>query len=121
MPAQVSVTYEDSEYRYRLTAQATGPTSAGVTQSKTDKNTQAVINSTYEVTGIEVVNGVLTGTVHLLGALTESFTMTLFNETVTIQTGGLLFGAGAQTLGPYTIGAQTAGVAAWEAGNFPHS
>jgi hypothetical protein len=123
MANQVSVTTEDAGFRYRLTAQATSVTTASISEAKTDKNTQAVTNATYEISGVTVLNDVLQGSVHLPGFQTETFTLTRGpNSTVTIQTGGLWFGMGAQTIGPFTLNATDYdAVGSWETDNFAHN
>ena len=119
----VSVTYEDVGYRYRLTAQATSVTTASFAESKIDKNTQAEANSSYTVTGVEVLNDIFKGVVHLPGGLTETFTLTGGpNNEETIALGGFMFGIGARTLGPYVLSPTDAvAISAWQADNFAHN
>jgi hypothetical protein len=119
----VSVTAEDSDYRYRITAQARSVSDASLTETKVNKNTQAVTNATYDASDVKVVNDVLTGTLHLPGFMTESISVERGpNSTITIKTGGLLFGVGAQIIGPFVVSdADYAAIEDWETSNFAHN
>ncbi len=122
MAVIVTINTHDDAATYLLTAEKTGPQSATIAERKTDKATGAVTNATYDITGAAVVNGVLKGTLHLPGFQTESIELDLGDGMdATIRTGGLWFGVGAQTLGPWPLDALDATqIIAWLE-NFPHS
>ncbi len=118
----VSIQTHDATAVYVLTAEKTGPRSATIAERKTDKATGSVTNASYDISDAIVVNGVLKGTLHLPGFQTETIELDLGDGMdATIRTGGLWWGVGAQTLGPWPLNAADAtSIIAWLQ-NFPHS
>jgi hypothetical protein len=114
----VSVTPADANFRYRITAQATSSTTAAISMQKTDLNTQAVTNSTHEITDVAIINDVFKGKT---GG--ETFTITNGpNDEETIQTGGFFWGIGAQTFGPFVLSpTDYTAFEAWKLANFAHN
>jgi hypothetical protein len=121
----VNIQSHDDQFLYQISAQAMGPQEASVSERKQDKTTGAVTNSTIQLTNIAIVNGVLKGTGHFLGGLTQDVYLEPSqpgdNLAETIKTGGFAWGLGAQRLGPYQVSAEDyAAVNAWFE-NFPRS
>ena len=118
----VSIQTHDAAAVYVLTADKTGPQTATIAERKTDKATGAVTNATYDISEAIVVNGVLQGTLHLPGFQSETIALDLGDGMqATIRTGGLWFGVGAQTLGPWPLAAADATAIIGWLQNFPHS
>jgi hypothetical protein len=118
----VSISTHDADASYVLTAEATGPQTATIAERKTDKATGAVTNASYDISDATVVNGVLNGALHLPGFQHETIELDLGDGMdATIRTGGLWFGVGAQTLGPWPLSSADASAIIGWLNNFPHS
>ena len=118
----VTIESHDDASLFVITAQATGPTTASVAERKSDKASGAVTNSSLDLYGVEVVNGILQGQAHI-GFQTANVTLTLSppgdNPSATIAISHMWIGN--QTLGPFQlVPADYASLTDWLT-NFPHS
>ena len=113
----IEVPASDATSNYILTAEATGPQTAAISERATSKADGSVKNTDWKLTNVKVVNGVLNFT-----ADGQNGTLNVYGDDVTIQTVGWMFGVGAQKLGPYEIADKDAqAIMTWMDLNFLHN